>query len=271
MTPLLAKHHESNAYHLSNIKVPHYRLKQFMDEEDMAWEGPSQVDDTFAWLKEQEARAYHEHKEKEFLKQNPGWNDYDPQQDEFLLNPPRLSKSGWPAKRNVQRKGDRGYPPRNSSNRPIPARDQNKKKGRQENDDLDSVRVMRKGAGMFASEPFPLPQYDFKPWLQGLKAVDKRQHWTPKIDWNEKFDWTTDDPNNKPLGPKTTAALLQFGKEYATSHSYHGKKKEAMHLFLELPTAEKVQRIETLALKLCDPSLRGRVVDQMKYWEDPSN
>jgi hypothetical protein len=195
MTPLLAAQHERNAYHLSNINVPHYRLKQFLDEEDMAWEGPSQVDDTFAWLKEQESRAYHEHMEKEFLKQNPGWNDYDPRKDEFLN--PQLSgaaKNGWPPKRNGHRKGQ---PLRNASNRQVPPRDQNRKKNRQEDVDLDSVRVMRKGAGMLTHEPLPGPQFEFGPWFKGLKEVDKRTNWAPIIDWNEKFDWITDDGNSE--------------------------------------------------------------------------
>jgi hypothetical protein len=175
MTPRMAVAHERNAYHRYNTSRPLYQLKQFSPEANTAWDGPSPHTDTFAWLREKEFREYNEQKAKEWAKENPDWNAYDPDKDEFLH--PNLD-SGW------RKKKPRGKIAKNAATKYMPK--QVAPKAVVE-DDMDTARVIRKGMslGYYTYDPLPKPAKDISKWVDGLKeASRKTNELVPVVDWN---------------------------------------------------------------------------------------
>jgi hypothetical protein len=177
MTPRMAAAHERNAYHRYNTSKPLYQLKQFSPEANTAWDGPSPYTETFAWLREKEFREYNEKKAKEWAKENPDWNAYDPDKDEFLH--PNLD-SGWRTKK------PRGKIAKNAATKYTPKQVEHKDKDKGE-DDADTVRVIRKGMslGYYTYDPLPKPAKDINKWADGLKEAsrEKNDH-VPIVNWN---------------------------------------------------------------------------------------
>lgn len=251
MTPKMAVHHEKSAYHRYNTRSAHYQLRVFSEEENTAWEGPSAVDETFGWLRERELQQYHARKGEEWVKQNSDWDQYNPDEDEFL----HPNKSSKPLR---GRNGARTY----GTTR---GRVKNAGYGKKE-DDLDTVRVIRKGLGFRMDDPLPKPEVNIKKWAAGLSEASKaRKDHAPYIDWKKEAAVFNEDDEEIPLPVKVTDKLLHFGLEFAQRARLVPKKRERMHLFLELPTQEKIRRIELLAMRLSEPSLSSSAYPTDSY------
>jgi hypothetical protein len=182
LTPATAEWHEkTSAYHRYNTSQPLYQFNNFSEEENTAWEGPNPVNDTWAWLREQEYKAYNEKKSAEWAKQNPDWYKYNPDEDEFLH--PHLRDTTKKPRRKV---------PKNAATR-VDFRKQGKKENQQE--DLDSVKGIRGGLDFYLYDPLPKPERDVRKWVSGLKDASRNENYAPRINWNQKF---ATEPSEKP-------------------------------------------------------------------------
>jgi hypothetical protein len=93
----MAEAHERSAYHRFKTSDPLYDITRMdPDESDLAWTGPSPVDQPYDYLKNKERAEYYAEKEKKFLQANPDWDKYDPEKDEFL-HPGVSGEAGWAA------------------------------------------------------------------------------------------------------------------------------------------------------------------------------
>lgn len=235
MKPEIATAHERSAYHRFNTNDPLYQFKRHPDEQNAAWEGPSKHYDTFDWLRAEEFKTYNDRKQAQWNKENPDWNKYNPEEDEFLH--PNLETT-WRNKKPKRRA------PKNSAKKPVP-----KKKNQEEEEDMDSLKVLRKGLGYFVYDPVPKPKYDTEKWILDLSEASKSEDYAPFTSWKERptsdgielkrtFRSFGGCPINSrvetPLSTKTTDLLLHFGQKYAKYAKLTDKQKEEMHLFLEV-------------------------------------
>jgi hypothetical protein len=177
----MAEAHEKSAYHQHNISRPLYQFNNFSEEENTAWDGPNPVNDTWAWLREQEFKAYNEKKSAEWAKQNPDWNKYNPDEDEFLH--PHLRDTTKKPRRKV---------PKNAATRFEFKKQENKK---DQQDDFDSVKGIRGGLGFYLYDPLPKPERNVNKWVAGLKEASRNEDYAPKVNWDDKF---AIEPNEKP-------------------------------------------------------------------------
>ncbi|KIM33952.1 hypothetical protein M408DRAFT_325508 [Serendipita vermifera MAFF 305830] len=252
----MAQAHEQLAYHRFNTRQPMYQFNTFAEDDASAWDGPNPVNETWAWLREQEFKAYNDKKNAEWNKQNPGWDKYNPEEDEFL----------HPHLRDTSKKPSRRKLPKNAATALDTKKRQQQRKKPDDQEDFDSVKGIRAGLGFYLHDPLPKPQRDITPWIASLRDASREENYAPRIQWNEKFATEPSQTSEVPLTAQVTSSLLVFGQKYCKYTRMNDKKREAMHLFLELPTAEKVRRIELLALKLCDPGSWNTVIDQPEYW-----
>lgn len=169
--------HERSAYHRWMTKDPLYQFRQPPNEQNAAWDGPSKFYDTFDWLKAQEFKAYNDQKEAQWNKENPDWNKYNPDEDEFLH--PNLG-TAWRNKKPKRR------PPKN-----YPKNANAKKNNQDDGDDIDSIKVLRKGLGYFVYDPVPKPKYNIENWALGLAKASKNENYAPSVNWKEK--WALED------------------------------------------------------------------------------
>lgn len=179
----MAQAHERSAYHRFNTQQPLYQLNVFSEEENTAWDGPNRINDPWAWLREQEFKAYNDKKSAEWAKQNPDWDKYNPDEDEFL----------HPHLRDTTRKPTRRKLPKNAATKVDP-RKQQKKKKEEDLSDFDSINGIRAGLGFYLHDPLPKPQRDISSWISGLKDAVQDQNYAPTVQWNEKF---MTEPNEK--------------------------------------------------------------------------
>ena len=170
------------------------------DESDLAWTGPSPVDQPYDYLRNKERAEYYAEKEKKFLQANPDWDKYDPEKDEFL-HPGVSGEAGWGGGwgknkgrtgHNGPLRGGRGGRPQNTS-RWV-------KQVEGDGADMISIKANRKGLGYFTYDPIPKPLYDWVPWIKQLPGLGEMQGWDEKaVDWDEKFNLPEDEPRRKSL------------------------------------------------------------------------
>jgi hypothetical protein len=196
----MAEAHERSAYHRFKTSDPLYDFTRMdPDESDLAWTGPSPVDQPYDYLKGKERAEYYAEKKKRFLQANPDWDKYDPAKDEFL-HPGVSGEAGWGGGwgKNKGRSGciDRSRGARNGRGG-RGGRAQNPGRGTKEDDgpDMISIKANRKGLGYFTYDPIPKPEHDWVPWVKQLPARGERQGWEEKaVDWSEKFNLPEDEP-----------------------------------------------------------------------------
>ncbi|KAG8788898.1 hypothetical protein FRC15_001413 [Serendipita sp. 397] len=213
MTPEMAIHHERSAYHRHNTSGTHYQLKSFSEEPNTAWDGPSRIDDTFAWLRDKEQMEYNTRREAAWLENNKDWNNYNPDEDEFL------------------------HPNKRIAGRPYTSRTHRKPRGtkRKDIEDNDTVKVIRRGVGYFTHDPVPKPEVDVVAWLKGSnQASGLHESEVTLGDWSRGHASWTPGLEEVPLPMKVTEDLLQFGLEFSQQVGLEPKKTEFMHLFLEV-------------------------------------
>ena len=187
LTPAMAEAHERSAYHRLNTSRPLYQLHNFSEEENTGWDGPNPVNETWAWLREQEFKAYNAKKSAEWAKQNPDWNKYNPDEDEFLH--PHLRDTTKKPRRKV---------PKNAAT----AFDFSKRDKKDQGCDLDSIKGIKDGLGFYVYDPLPKPQKDLKKWIKGLKDASTTENYAPRINWKEKFKTEPDEKTGAPdCGP----------------------------------------------------------------------
>lgn len=118
-------------------------------------------------------------KAQEWAKENPDWNAYDPDKDEFLH--PHLD-SGW------RKKKPRGKVAKNAATKYTPKSPP--QQVARNDDDADTVRVIRKGMsqGYYTYDPLPKPAKEINKWVEGLReASRKKNELAPVVDWNTPF------------------------------------------------------------------------------------
>jgi len=253
----MAEAHERSAYHRFKISDPLYDLTRMdPDESDLAWTGPSPVDQPYDYLKSKERAEYYAEKEKKFLQANPDWDKYDPEKDEFL-HPGVSGEAGWSggwrknhggSEQNGRSRGmksgrgGRSGRLQNASRRAKQAED---------GADMISIKANRKGLGYFTYDPIPKPVHDWVPWIKQLPGPEDTQGWDEKaVDWDEKFNVPEDESRRRspsvvasripikldnlapPLDAKIDANCFTWGQKFANWAHLNAKETEKMFLFL---------------------------------------
>ena len=205
MRPSMAEAHECSAYHRFKTSDPLYDFTRMdSDESDLAWTGPSPVDQPYDYLKNKERAEYYAEKEKKFLQANPDWDKYDPEKDEFL-HPGVSGEAGWSggwgkdqgrsghndrSRGSRNGRGDRGGRPQYASRGAKPVED--------DGADMVSIKANRKGLGHFTYDPIPKPAHNWIPWTKQLPGPGETQGWEERdVDWNEKFKLPEDEPRRR--------------------------------------------------------------------------
>lgn len=251
----MAEAHERSAYHRFKTSDPLYDLTRIdPDESDLAWTGPTPVDQPYDYLKSKERAEYYAEKEKRFLQANPDWDKYDPQKDEFL-HPGVSGEAGWGGGWRKNRGGSdhisrsRGMKSgRNSRGR---HQDASRRVKQVEDDGVDmiSIKANRKGLGHFTYDPIPKPLHDWIPWIKQLPGPDDTQGWDEKaVDWDEESNFPEDESRRRspfaplvpiksddlalPLDAKVDANCFTWGQKFAGWAHLNAKETEKMFLFL---------------------------------------
>ncbi|KAG8832726.1 hypothetical protein FRC17_000822 [Serendipita sp. 399] len=228
----MAIHHERSAYHRYNTRVAHYQLKTFPDEPDLAWSGPDRYKDTFAWLRDRERQEHSKKKEAAWLEENKDWNKYNPDEDEFFHPEKRTLSGAYPKGKGRMASGLRGG--RKGAQK---AATNSKSRGARKDadDDMDTIRVIRKGIGFYTHDPVSKPEFDVATWVKGLKEASTSERLlAPNMDWRYTHSSVAPEVEETPLPLETTDELLQFGLKLAREANLDPKKSEFMHLFLEV-------------------------------------
>jgi hypothetical protein len=258
----MAEAHERSAYHRFKTSDPLYDFTRMdPDESDLAWTGPSPVDQPYDHLKSKERAEYYTEKEKKFLQANPDWDKYDPEKDEFL-HPGVSGEAGWHggwAKKQGQGRGGYGHRVRGARNgrggrgRYSQNMGHGAKQVGDDGADMISIKANRKGLGYFTYDPIPKPEHDWVPWIKQLPGPGESQGWDEKaVDWNKKFDLPEDEPRRRssflftssipikynnlapPLDAKVDANCFTWGQKFAKWTQLNAKETEKMFLFLSV-------------------------------------
>ncbi len=227
------------------------------DESDLAWTGPSPIDQPYDYLKSKERAEYYAEKEKKFLQANPDWDKYDPEKDEFL-HPGVSGEAGWGGGWGKNHgKSDKNGPSRamNSGRGGRGGRLQtaNRRAKQVEDDgaDMISTKANRKGLGYFTYDPIPKPVHDWVPWINQLPGPEESDGWDEKaVDWDERFNLPEDETRCRslfvlaslipvnlenlaaPLDAKVDANCFTWGQKFAKWAHLNTKETEKLFLFL---------------------------------------
>lgn len=198
----MAEAHERSALHRFRTSDPLYDFTRMdPDESDLAWTGPSPVDQPYDYLKSKERAEYYAEKERRFLQANPDWNNYDPEKDEFL-HPGVSGETGWSGGWGKNR-GRSGYNDRFRGVRNSRGDRGGRRGAKQVEDDgadMISIKANRKGLGYFTYDPIPKPVHDWVPWIKRLPGSGDTQGWEEKaVDWDERFKLPEDEPRRRSL------------------------------------------------------------------------